>query len=389
MRRRLLFYVAGFDPASPKKYHRLYQEQGARQAELTGMTLTVGDLRKLDDVTTGWTVSAEHPDGARVEIDYRFLHWFEAVRAAWPKNGPGLFLGFQEALRDYYACGLMARCKDDAPAAYFASLAAPVTSLLLVALCAVVVALASWGASALATRFGGPWWAGAAPPLLLWLLFFPVWAWADKALHVGWIGRGMIAVTRAARGELPDFAARSDAFADRICEAAREESCDAVLVVAHSMGGQQACRAIGRALMLDPQFGRRTPVNLLTLGSLLPFYSMNAVRAGKDPAYVEEMAALVAADWIGWVDVTAGNDPGCAAALHPLTGLGLGEPERRPERRAPGFSRLLTRPSFERLKRSPLDYHFQYIMAGEIPGEYDFFRLTAGPARLVESVASQ
>ena len=111
----------------------------------------------------------------------------------------------------------------------------------------------------------------------------------------------------------------------------------------------------------------------------MPFYSMTAVRYGKDPAYGEEMAALVDARWIDWVDVTGPSDPGCSAALHPLLGLDLGEPEGRPHRRSPRYSELLTPASFEKLKRTPMDYHFQYIMASEKAAEYDFFRLTAGP----------
>jgi hypothetical protein len=385
--RRRLFYVAGFDPASPKKYHRLYTEQGAKQAALTGVKLTVGELRKIDEVTSGGSVTAEHPDGARAEVDYRFLHWFEAVRGAWPKDGPGLFVGFWRALGDYYASGLMARCKTDARAAWMASLAATVASAGLLVLYAVLVGLICWAGAALAVRFGAPWQAGAVPPLLLWLLLMHAWRLVDRVLHLGWIGRGMIGVTRAARGLVPDFAARSDAFAARIAEAARDPDLDEVLVVSHSMGGQQACRAVGRAILEDPEFGARTPVNLLTVGSLLPFYSFCAVWAGEDPAYLEEMAALVGCDRVPWVDVTAPNDPGCAAALHPLCGLDLGEPETRPVRRAPKFNRLLTRPSFDRLKAHPLDYHFQYIMAGEQLGEYDFFALTAGPAPLVERPA--
>jgi hypothetical protein len=102
-----------------------------------------------------------------------------------------------------------------------------------------------------------------------------------------------------------------------------------------------------------------------------------------DPAFHAEMAALVAADWIDWVDVTGPSDPGCAAALHPLLGLDLGEPEGRPHRRSPRYSELLTPESFARLKKTPLAYHFQYIMASEKPAEYDFFRLTAGPESIM------
>ena len=377
--RRKLFYVAGFDPASPKKYHRLYKEQSARQGELTGVRIQVGELRSIDPVTSGWSVAADHPDGTRVEVDYQFLHWFEAVRDAWPKDGPALFLGAWRALFDYFGCGLMKRCKADAPAAYTASLAPAAIGGGFVLALGLLIGLVCWAGGALASAFGLPWAVGAAPPLLLWLLAVPAWRQVDKVLPVGWLGRGMIGVTRAARGELPDFAARSRQFADRLAAAAREPGWDDMLVVAHSMGGQQACRAIGRAVLDDPGFGKGLPVSLLTVGSLMPFYSMTAAKSGRDPEFRQEMAALVGADWIDWLDVTAPSDPGCAASLHPLTGLDLGEPESRPRRRSPRYSQILSPASFATLKATPLAYHFQYLMAGEALGEYDFFRLTAGP----------
>ena len=36
VRRRRVFYVAGFDPASPRKYHGIFTTESARQSALTG-----------------------------------------------------------------------------------------------------------------------------------------------------------------------------------------------------------------------------------------------------------------------------------------------------------------------------------------------------------------
>ncbi len=379
VRRRKLYYVAGFDPASPKKYHRMFVAESALQGALTGARYEVGELRQIDPVTSGWSVCAQAPDGSAVEVDYRFLHWFDLVRTAWPKDDLGLFLGACRSLKDYFSSGIMARAKAEAPAAYFASLAPVLIGGAYLFLYALVVAALSASGAAVAVRLGLPWVLGALPPLLLILAAPWVWTQLDKLLHVGWLGRGMIAVTRAARGEIPEFAERGAAFAAILAEAAAEPGWDEMLVVSHSMGAQQAGRALGRALMENPDFGRQgTPVNFLSLGSLLPFYSMTA----EDPPYRQEMAALTAADWIGWVDVTGPSDPGCAASLHPLLGLGVGEPEGRPDRRSPRFHLLLTPGTYKTLKREPLDFHFHYIKATEIAGDYDFFRLTCGPQPL-------
>ncbi len=379
VRRRLLFYVAGFDPASPKKYHRMYKAEAALQGALTGARYAIGELKSLDATTSGWSVEARHADDAKVEVDYRFLHWFDLVREVWPKDDIGLFLGACRALGDYFRSGIMARASKEAKAAYYASMAPVLVGGAFLLLYALIDGVLCASGAVLAARLGAPWILGALPPLALWLAAPWVWTQLDKLLAVGWLGRGMIAVTRAARGEIPGFAQRSQAFARALADADQAGGWDEILVVSHSMGAQEAGRAIGRAVLQDPQFGRRgTPVNFLSLGSLLPFYSMTA----KDDPYREEMAALVAAGHIGWVDVTGPSDPGCAAALHPLLGLGLGEPEGRPERRSPRFHLLLSPESYARLKRKPLDFHFHYLKATEIAGDYDFFRLTAGPETL-------
>ena len=380
VRRRKLFYVAGFDPASPKKYHRMFKAESALQGALTGARYQVGELEPRGEVMSGWSVQAEYPDGSRVEVDYGFLHWFDLVRVAWPKDDLGLFLGACRALKDYYASGLMAVAKAEARPVYYTALAPVLVGAAYLLLNGLAIAALAASGAVLAADAGLPWPAGALPPLLLILASPWVWARIDTLLHMGWLARGMIAVTRAARGEIPAFAERSGAFARILAEAARARDADEILVVSHSMGAQQAGRAIGRALIEDSTFGRQgTPVNFLSLGSLLPFYSTTAKA---DEAYRQEMAALVGADWIGWVDVTGPSDPGCAAALHPLLGLDLGEPPGRPDRRSPRFHLLTTAETYRKLKRQPLEFHFHYLKAMEMAGDYDFFRLTAGPEPL-------
>ncbi len=226
---------------------------------------------------------------------------------------------------------------------------------------------------------------GALPPLLIWLFAVPLWGVVDRLLPVGWLARGMIGVTEAGRGEIPGFAERARAFARKIAEAAAEPGWDETLVIAHSMGGQQACRALGRALIDDPALGHERPVRLLTLGSLLPFYSMTAVM---DAEYRREMAALVAARQIAWIDITGPNDAACAAALHPLAGLDLGEPAARPLRFSPRFHAILEPERYRALKKQPLELHFQYIRASDVADGYDFFRLAAGPQPITATVGA-
>jgi hypothetical protein len=374
--------VAGYDPASPKKYHRLWTEHAARQGALTGACYEIGELEALDEISSGWRILAEHPGGERVEIDYLFLHWFDLVRAVWPKDGPGLYLRTLRSFLDYHRLGIMARARAEAPVIEVASSMPALVGSAYLLLLALLTAVLCGAGGVIAHRLGAPWFVGALPPLLIWLGAVPLWGVVDRRLPVGWLARGMIGVTDAGRGEIPAFAERARLFAGKIAEAAREPGWDEVLVVAHSMGGQQACRALGRALIEDPDLGRDRPVALLTLGSLLPFYSLSA---SADADYRREMAALAAAAHIPWVDVTGPGDAGCAAAIHPLAGLDHHAPADRPLRFSPRFHAVLEDERYRALKRQPLEMHFQYIRSNDRAGGYDFFQLTAGPEPLAQA----
>ena len=379
--RRRVLYVAGYDPASPKKYHRIWTEHAPRQGALNGVRYDIGELKPLDEISTGWRITAEHPGGERVEIDYVFLHWFDLVRAVWPKEGPTLLLRTFRAFFDYHRAGIMALAREQAPVIEVASAMPALVGAVFSFVLAFLIGLVCVSGALTAEHFGLPWPVGAAPPLLLLLLSVPLWRLVDQQLHVGWLARGMIGVSEAGRGEIPAFAERARAFARKIAASAAEPGWDEVLVVAHSMGGQQACRALGRALIEDPDLGADGRLGLLTVGSLLPFYSLSATG---DLDYRAEMEALVGARQIPWIDVTGPNDPGCAAAIHPLAGLGLDEPEDRPRRFSPRFHTLLDPEHYRALKRQPLEMHFQYIRSNDLPEGYDFFRFTAGPERLAE-----
>jgi len=49
---------------------------------------------------------------------------------------------------------------------------------------------------------------------------------------------------------------------------------------------------------------------------------------------------------------------------------------------SPRFHTLFSAPQYALLKRSKRRLHLQYLMAAPLPGDYDYFRFTAGPTPL-------
>lgn len=379
VRRRRVFYIAGFDPANPRRYYRLFKAEAARQAALTGSRVEVGPARQRDALVWGWRIKAEHP-GRAVEIDYACLKWNDIVKRHWPKDGLGFFVSIWRTFFVFRRHGVIALPSKTALATAFTPVV--VLTAMVVIYAAVVAGLC--GLAALAAHAAGwDWRIGAAAPLLLWLFLLPVWRWVDRWVPVGWLGRAMIWIAGAERHTYPDIEARQEAFARRLVDAAKEPGWDEILIVGHSMGCQLAVRALGQAVRLDPTFGKQgTPVSLLTLGQVIPLYSL----VTDEPAYRRDFQAAVEACHIPWIDFTGRADTGSVGDVHPLTGLGLGTPPDRPISRSPRFHTVMTEAAYRRLRRSPLDFHFQYLMATEVPGGYDYFEIVTGPRRLRQMV---
>ena len=379
VRRRRLFYVGGFDPASVRKYYGIFTEGAPRQALLDGASIQAGPLEERGELAAGWRVESRY-GSSETSTDYEYLRWHDIVRKMWPRDNLGLFAGIWTSVIAYFRSGIMAAAFRDAPLIALASAMPVIWSTVFLLAYAGVVAALTFAGAALSRALGWPVWVLAAPPLLLVMPLFAVWRWADRFVSIAWLARGMICVVAAARGDYPELDARCAAFARRLIAADQAGEVDEILVVGHSMGAQLAGQAIAKALAADPQFGRRgARVNLLTLGQLLPFYSLIT----RDEAYRAEMQALAEARHIGWVDFTSPADAGSAAMIHPLEGASPDRWPDRPARRSPRFHALVSAANYRALRKRPLDYHFAYLRAMDVAGDYDFFRLTTGPDYLV------
>ena len=77
VRKRHVFYIPGYDPFHPRRYRELYRKEGAKQAELSGFSLS----QKRGESSCSWCVEAEI-DGHRVETQVEVLVWSDIVSAS-------------------------------------------------------------------------------------------------------------------------------------------------------------------------------------------------------------------------------------------------------------------------------------------------------------------
>jgi hypothetical protein len=106
-------------------------------------------------------------------------------------------------------------------------------------------------------------------------------------------------------------------------------------------------------------------------------------------SFREELRSLANDPRIPWTDFTAPPDPLCFFQVHPIqaSGIPCSTPER-PRQVSVRVFPMFTAATYSRIRRNKLRIHFQYLMASELPSDYDYFRLTAGPGSLADHALS-
>ncbi|MBU2982229.1 hypothetical protein KO498_10460 [Lentibacter algarum] len=376
--KRRVFYIPGYDPIHPRRYRELYRKEGAEQAEISGYDIALSP-KKTKGGPYGWHVEGR-VDGAVCDADFEVLVWSDIVKDSMDQGIAATYVQMARTAWTYIASGALWRLMKLRKGPVIAALY-PVMFLIVQLVLAVVIGgLVMWALEELTIPYlgrTGGWLSQlcglvAAYQLLRWFKakdnkFFAYYLMHDYAYSA------------QSRGENPpELEARMTEFADAIAEALTQE-CDEVLVVGHSSGAH-----LGVSILSDMIREGRVPeggpqLGFLTLGQVVPMVSFlpEAWRLRADLAY------LSARDELTWVDVTAPGD-GCAFALcDPVTVSGVAPADKRwPLVISAAFTQTLSKARWKELRWKFFRLHFQYLCAFDVPGDYDYFQITAGPTTL-------
>ncbi|WGH78765.1 hypothetical protein [Jannaschia ovalis] len=387
VRRRKVLYVPGYDPFHPRRYRELYRSEGAKQAAISGYAIS----QEKGDGLCAWRVRSEM-DGAVTEAEIEVLVWSDIVAESMEATIPATYAQLVRTAWAYIGSGALFRLMRLRQGPVLAALypIAVLLGQLLVAagigalvICALVQAL-TWAVA-------GPIWdfavtigvvsglagLGVAWALLRWFKrldgrIFAYYLMHDFAFTARWDG-----------AYPPRLEARLAEFGDRIAAALASEV-DEVLVVGHSSGAHLAI-----SVLADMIRAGRVPAGkcaFLSLGHVVPMVSFlpqaNRLRA--------DLHVMGGQDRIAWLDVTAPGD-GCAFALcDPVAVSGVApETQTGPLVISAAFTQTLSLAAQAALKRRYFRLHFQYLCAFDRPGDYDYFRITAGPLTLGQRFAGR
>ncbi|PRY26495.1 hypothetical protein CLV78_101591 [Aliiruegeria haliotis] len=371
VRRRRVIYVPGYDPFHARRYRELYRKEARAQAEISGYEITVSSDGGQDPYS--WFADARI-EGQDVRAEISVLGWSDIVKESMDK---GLWETYRNAWRTLWIYlgsgalgGLVRLRKGPVIAAIY-----PLVFLVLQLLAALLVA---WGIG-WTIALVAPAWMGVAgllavPPVLRWF------ARHDNKILARYLMHNYAFSARDNGANPAALEARIEVFTDVLRMAVRSDV-DEVLVVGHSSGAHLAVSMLADLLRAGDGPDGRPVLSFLTLGQVIPMASFlpDAKRLRADLAYV------AASPEVDWVDVTAPGD-GCAFALCDPVGVSGVAPDgqRGPLVLSAAFTQTLSAERWRALRWRFFRLHFQYLCAFDRPGDYDYFRITAGPQTLAE-----
>lgn len=375
VRRRRVFYIPGYDPVSPRRYRELYRKEGTWQAEISGYALALRPKRVAGPY--GWFVSAEI-EGERVEADVEVLVWSDIVQGSMDQGVAATYLQMLKTAWVYIATGALFRLvwlrKGPTVAALY-----PIINLVVQFLLALG---AGWGQVVLWRWLwpAGGWVVGAVLGAVVFVALLRFFKRIDRKILAYYLMHDYAWSAQFYGRYPPELEARMAVFRGVIREALAG-GFDEVLVVGHSSGA-----ILGVSILSDliregvPEVGAGgTVLSFLSLGQVIPMVSFlpEARRLRGDLAY------LSARDEVTWVDVTAPGD-GCAFALcDPVSVTGVApEGKRWPLVVSCAFTQTFSPERWAKMRYQWFRLHFQYMCAFDRPGDYDYFKITAGPLTL-------
>jgi pimeloyl-ACP methyl ester carboxylesterase len=375
--KRHILFVAGFDPFDIAAQYRRFQREIRTYQKTWNASATVSDLKQADELVGHWVASAQGPNWS-TQATYEPLAWHDIVVNDTAQPMPPQLKAGAVTFWDFVASGTVAR--------YFVSnyryalfFMVPFMDVLLFA--AGAIAAGWWVAVQLPVA---PVLAALVAIVIALAVFLLLMRWPGRRWRVSQGLADWISARDYMYGRHRELAARVEAFTERLLACVRRGEADEILVVGHSLGAIIAVDALARALAVDPQLGRRGPVlSLLTIGATIPKLTLHPA-ATRLRACVERVAAE---DSISWGEFQSRQDPISffsfdPVALRPFEDNAGGKPHIR----LINFRDLVTPQRMRRLLLSFMRVHYQFVMAAERRGTYDFFMLVCGPAPLARAV---
>ncbi|MBX9933886.1 MAG: alpha/beta hydrolase [Methylobacterium sp.] len=393
VRRRHVFFIHGYDPEARSRYRMLFVRELSRYARRFGEPARRISRAEMssDGLVQSWDVAAL-PEVEGAETRYEVLLWDDIVArdfARWRVVSVALLL---VGILHWIATGLLVR---------FYRLNWKMGNVIVYPFCLALILGLAVGliahlvhahlGDAFAHSLGLPVWISAPIGIVAGLAALRA---AEKPLVRAYFWQLLndwVFNWQHGNGWRSDFEQRVEGMADTILAALKTRSmqgveADEVMIVGHSSGAQTAVEVTARILARDGNLGSGgSSLALVTLGSGIPLVAFQARAHGLR----REIAEIVTSRRLVWTEFQAPQDWMNFPGFNPVRHLALDLHGRRitnPLLRSARFRDLINPETYLKVRRKPFRMHFQFLIANDRRGDYDFFAMILGPQRLRERV---
>ena len=373
VRKRRVLYIPGYDPFPPRRYRELYRSEGRAQAAISGYALKMAPMQGGERF--GWRVSLTE-NGITTEAQVEVLVWSDLVQCSMGASIPATYGQLLRTAWTYIGSGALFRLMRMRAGPVIAALY-PVVFLLVQLALAVGL---GWGAFKVTQNLPIPGvtvFSSVLGILTGWAVL-ETFRRFDGKLYAYYLMHDYAYSAQFRGADPPDLGERMQRFAATIRDTLHEDW-DEVLIVGHSSGAHLGVSILAELARDGTLAAAKPVVGFLSLGQVVPMVSFlpkaNKLRC--------DLQLLSTCEDITWVDVTAPGD-GCSFALcDPVAVSGVAPKGKRwPLVISAAFTQTLSPKRWKELKRRYFRLHFQYLCAFDQPGDYDYFRITAGAQTL-------
>ncbi|MDD2781609.1 hypothetical protein [Sulfuricurvum sp.] len=361
VKRRVVYYLSGFDPRGVRHYHALYKEHFKKQSAINAITGSVSSRKKIHNHLYEWEIDA-YERGEAVHTTYRFLSWDDIVRAEWSSGLLNYYKDLIYCIIAYVFNGLVFSFAKASPKQMMAAFY-PVVYLF------GALAVAVYCGQIIQDLIGG--WIGILSSGIGIIGVLLLSERIGNQIGVFWLLRIYAFSVRWGNGEVRSIEERINHFSDEIARAIDDKTVDEILLLSHSVGTILSVSVLARALDKTTHWDK---FGMVTLGECIPLVSFQP-NAKK---YRDELQVIANHENLFWLDYTAPIDGACFPLHDFMKSSGIDHNGINLRFVSPRFHTLFDKISYKKLRRDWYMTHFLYLMSNDKLGAYDYFAMTAG-----------
>lgn len=374
IKKRIVYYLSGFDPRGVRHYHSLYKEHAKKQGRINGMEFHISPRKKVHNHLYEWTIEADD-QGQKVYTQYRFLSWDDIIRNEWSSGLASYYKDLIYCIDAYIFNGLVFSFAKASPKQMMAAFY-PVVYLIAALASAVYVAIT------ICLWLGG--WISVFPGVLAGWAILTLFERFGNKIGVFWLLRIYAFSVRWGRDEVRSIEERIDHFANEIAKTVKDsDEVDEIVLVSHSVGTILAVSVLAHVLDKTECWEKFA---MVTLGECIPLVSFQP----NATAFRRELGRIAIQKGLVWIDYTSPIDGACFP-LHDFMESSsiMLEKGEGPLYLSPRFHKLYDKIFYLKLRRDWYKTHFLYLMSTQKRGAYDYYAMTAGAESIRSKITIQ